>query len=373
MSAFNNTFGVERKAWLFLYMNDNVRQSATRRTYLDCLRIIATFAVMILHIASQNWYAVDVGTREWKVFDFFDSMVRWSVPVFVMISGYLFLGGSKSIEYIFKKNILRIATAFIFWSALYAAINLVSGKIELKNALREFVEGPTHLWFLFMIVGLYILVPLLHKIVETTESTRYFIVISLVFTFVFPYAVKLVSLYLGKIGMVADGILKSVCFYFTLGYVSYFVYGYHLGKIEIGVRVRRFIYLAGILGFAVTAFASFIFPITPESAVLSFHDNMTLNVMLESAAVFVFARYNLDFSSASYRTKEIIKKLSNYSFGAYLVHVMVISQLNRLFGINTLSFNPAIAVPVIGIVTFIISYAISFILHQIPVLKKYVV
>ncbi len=73
-----------------------------RETYFDCLRIMATFAVMVLHKTAQNWYTVEAGTFEWKVFCFYDACVRWSVPIFVMISGALFIGGApKKLERIF--------------------------------------------------------------------------------------------------------------------------------------------------------------------------------------------------------------------------------------------------------------------------------
>lgn len=352
---------------------EQVNTSVKREAYFDCLRIAATFAVMILHIASQNWYAVEAGTYEWKVFDFYDSIVRWAVPVFVMISGALFLRRRQSIERIFKKNILRIITAFVFWSALYALVNLMIGRSEPKNVLREFVEGPTHLWFLFMIVGLYLIVPLLQKIVVSMELTQYFVVLSLAFTFALPYAITLISLYSEKLGSIAKGLLNSVCFNFTLGYVGYFVFGYYFSRIDIKGKKQWLIYLLGIFGLVITIFASKVFPISDKRAAAVFHDNMTLNVMLVSVSIFVFAQNNLSLPNVSPKVKEALKKLSEYSFGAYLVHAMVITQLNHLLGLNTLSFDPLISVPVIGIIVFVISFAISGIIHHIPVLNKHIV
>ena len=69
----------------------------------------------------------------------------------------------------------------------------------------------------------------------------------------------------------------------------------------------------------------------------------------------------------------LLSNLANYSFGAYLVHVLILDQLDILFGINSLSFNPLFSVPVIGVVLFIASFAISGLLHKIPVLNKYIV
>lgn len=123
----------------------------------------------------------------------------------------------------------------------------------------------------------------------------------------------------------------------------------------------------------VTIFYAKIFSVPKEEMAASFHDNFTVNVLLESIAVFVFAKNHLEFPKAGKRAKELLKKLAENSFGAYLIHAMVITQLNHLFGLNTLSFHPAVSVPVIACITFVISFAISGILHKIPVLKQYIV
>ena len=70
---------------------------------------------------------------------------------------------------------------------------------------------------------------------------------------------------------------------------------------------------------------------------------------------------------------KIITTLSKYSFGAYLVHALVIEKLNEWFGLNTLSFYPGLSVPIISFLVFIISYAISAVLHLIPVVRNYCV
>lgn len=357
-------------------------------TYFDCLRVMAAFAVVVLHLASQNWYLVEPGTYEWHAFSVYDAFVRWAVPVFAMISGALFIGGfPKKLERIFKKNIVRIVTAFTFWSAVYALWDLLSGKAGWKNAVREFVEGPTHLWFLFMIAGLYLLVPFLQKIAENDKLIEYFAVLSLLFTFGLPYAVTVLSLYFEKAGMIAGGYLKNIEFSFTAGYVSYFVLGYYFSRKNVGKKMRLVLYLLGIAGLTVTIFAAQIFSVSEKTACSTFHACMSLNVMLTSIALFLFIKYDGKIRNASHKTKEGLRKLSEYSFGAYLVHILVIKLLdhNPLFKLNTMQFrlnigrfeeislNPYLSVPVIAIIAFAISVTISGWLHRIPVLKKYIV
>ena len=94
-----------------------------RTVYFDYLRVFAAFAVIIIHTAAQNWYSVDVNSFEWQVLNFYDAIVRWGVPVFVMISGSLFLGKEIPLKKIYAKYILRMAISFIVWSVVYTVFS----------------------------------------------------------------------------------------------------------------------------------------------------------------------------------------------------------------------------------------------------------
>lgn len=145
-----------------------------RIAYFDVLRILATFAVIVLHLSAQHWADTDVYSRAWQAFNLYDSAVRWAVPVFVMISGALFLSGSQSIGHILKKNVSRLVTAFIFWSALYAVFMVNFEGCPTNLILQQFLNGHYHMWFLFMIVGLYLIVPFLRPIVRVKSSCAIF-------------------------------------------------------------------------------------------------------------------------------------------------------------------------------------------------------
>lgn len=99
-------------------MESNKAQTE-RTVYLDYLRVLATFAVMIIHISSVNWYSTDVNGYDWQVLNFYDSIVRWGVPIFVMISGSIFLNREIYMKRIYSKNILRLVVAFVVWSTFH--------------------------------------------------------------------------------------------------------------------------------------------------------------------------------------------------------------------------------------------------------------
>ena len=179
----------------------------TRRRviYFDILRIVASFFVVFVHLAAQHWADVDVSSRAWFAFNLYCTTGKWSVPIFVMISGALFLGRDVSISAILKKNVARIATVFLFWSGCYALVYLVFRHAPLAVVLSQFITGHYHLWFLYMIVGLYLLIPLLRPIVQNETLTRYFLLLAFIFTFLLPQ----LALFLSFVSYQASAVLHT--------------------------------------------------------------------------------------------------------------------------------------------------------------------
>lgn len=93
----------------------------------------------------------------------------------------------------------------------------------LKN---ELVNSHYHLWFVPMLVGVYLLIPMLKKIVEDHELLRYFLGLSLLFSFLYPQLNVIMSLVDTELGRVINIVGGKFNFYFTAGFVSYFVLGY---------------------------------------------------------------------------------------------------------------------------------------------------
>lgn len=344
-----------------------------REVYLDYLRVIACFSVIILHVSAQNWDSVDVNTVPWQVFNFFDGAVRWTVPVFVMVSGALFLNPAKeiSIKSILQKYTFRIVCAFVFWSFLYAVKEgLVSG--FRFNLVKQFIAGHYHMGFLFMIVGLYLITPLVRCITADQKATKYFLILCLFCTFLLPRFLSLGEVFQNSMvtEMLEDGrkLYEKVDFHFTLGFVGYFVLGFYLSRNSVPLSFIRW---CGVLGFSAVIGLSAILCVWKHEPTEYFYSYLSAPVLMESIFVFCYVKRKIKDKSFS-RLDRIVHLLSNYSFGIYLVHAFII-EVFSLCGLDTLSFFPGFSVPLLASMVFLISALISAVLHHIPILRKYVV
>ena len=343
-----------------------------RVIYYDVLRVVAIFAVVAVHLSAQHWLDVDVSSRAWFAFNLYCTTGKWSVPIFVMISGALFLGRDTTIRTILKKNVLRMAGVFVFWSGCYALISLLFRHSPPFDVLSQFVTGHYHLWFLFMIVGLYLLIPLLRPIVQSETLTRYFLLLSLVFTFLLPQLALFCTFVSPRISTLISTVIMFTYCYFPLGFTVYFVGGYYLSRREFNRREEIVLYCIGAAALLFSIAAPIVLSRAQDAPSDAFYNYNSLNVLLTSVPIFVFAKQHLNFPNMSERALVTLGKLSKYSFGIYLVHPMIIELLQH-FGIDIFSCNAFFSVPLLAILVFAVSAALSALLNHIPIVKKYIV
>ena len=303
-----------------------------RKTYCDNLRLIATFAVVVLHVAASNWYSTDVNGLEWQSFNFYDSVVRWGVPIFVMISGSLFLSREISIRKIYSKYILRMVIAFLTWSIFYALMTpeyFENGMLYgIKTHIDAMVSGHYHMWFVLMIIGIYMCIPFYNSHVSTMNMSM------------------------------------------VMGYSFYFVLGYYLDNFELRKKYRILIYFLGVLGFAFTVLVDLNLAIKTQQPCDNYYGNFQVNVMLEAICIHTLFKYH---KFKNEKLNSFVFIISGYTFGAYLIHAFFIEKLSLHFNFNTLSFNSVVSVPIVSAVVFICALLVSTVLNHIPIIKKYCV
>ncbi len=350
--------------------NSYKQTSESRIICFDYLRVVAVYFVIIIHLAAQNWYSADPQSTVWKIFNFYDSMARWAVPIYVMISGYLFLSREYEIRTIYLKYICRMIIVLVVWSSMYALFHGGNAKTII---LRSISVAEVHLWFIPMIIGLYICLPFLKKIVESEVIMRYFLVVGFIFSFLLPWLVMNVEYFGGtllkEVVYSLNKEIDNMKLSFVKGYHFYFILGYYLFKKELSKKNRYTIYGLGVVGFIATVFLTEFSSVRMATPIGDYYSYFSLNVLLESVAVFVWFRYHC----YSFLNLNIfINKMAKYSFGAYLVHFLIIRCLEKA-EITTMSFYQILSVPILSVIVFISSFLISVILNHIPYVKRYIV
>ena len=132
-----------------------------------------------MHTAAFKWQAVPVDSARWLALTGWDSLVRWPVPVFVMITGALFLPRKTSVRDALCRYVPRMALAYLIWAAIYALHSAGPGA-EFRELVNAAASGHYHLWYLPFLCGVYLMLPFLQKIAEDEKLTAQLLGLSLV-------------------------------------------------------------------------------------------------------------------------------------------------------------------------------------------------
>ena len=333
---------------------------------MDLLRIVAALMVILIHLSADNWLSYSYDSNEWFVCHFFDSLGRSAVPLFVMISGMFLLRPDKPLtgQMLWQKYCKRILLIFVCWSAFYAAAFYIvwpiyCGQPACWNVAWQMLwKGHYHLWYCKMLLGLYLLMPFLKKITMDKKLTEYFLILTAICTVIIPVLPF----------KVVKGFMSDTFFYFTLGFVGYFVLGYYLKTVTISARYRVMIYLAGIGGLLFTIFGS-LYKAYAVGLPYGYYDPQLPNVVCMTIAIFVLFQYHANNFARKF--SRWISTISGCTLGIYLLHPVVMVILQK-FGIGVTMCALYFSIPLVTIVTFLLSFGITWCMKKIPVLRQLV-
>lgn len=351
-------------------MSTNI-STKTRTCWMDCLRLLAAAAVILLHVVAKQWHTVDVRGGNWLLLCLFNGSVRWCVPLFVMISGALFLNPDKKISLrdLYGKYILRLLVAYFVWGFVYALFDYDG---TLAGFAEDLIAGYYHMWYLPMMAGLYAMIPLLRKITEDTKLMVYFLILVAVGGFVIPNGIAVLQ-ELSVAGSWLADFWSDAGMHLVFDYAGYFVAGYALSRFDFSKTWRKCIYAVGILGWLFTVAVSFVLGKMLGHPTVMVMEYAFTNVAVQAVALFVFGKYALQRIRFSEKAGQLLQRGAKYSFGVYLIHVLVLETILRLFGDALATIPVALWIPGMSLAVLSISVLISWILNQIPLVKKYLV
>ena len=345
-----------------------------KRMYLDVLRAWATFSVFTIHIAL--FYAEQEATSIGFILsNLVNSMVRTAIPVFVMISGALLLDEKYAYSaQKLKKMIKTRLLFFILWSACYTLCfavlkpMLTGGTVSLYEVLDMLVNGYAHLWFIPMLIGLYLILPLLRLWVkkENRKYVEYFLILSLIFTSVLPFVTeKLGDLFPAFESF--EGLHENLSLQYTAGYTGYFILGWYLNTYP--VKNPKIWYAAGFFGMLMTFAGTQAFTMI-KGEPRNFYSVFAVNILLHSAGHFLLVKNWLgDRQHDGSRLSRFVQFVCVNSMGIYAIHPFFIQRSFKILGLRSALYM----IPLVSLVTFGGSLVCTQILRRIPIAKDYMV
>ncbi len=342
-----------------------------RLYWIDFIRVVAIFLVVVIHVAADllyDWGKVPFSA--WMTGNIYDSIARVSVPLLFMVSGALLLGKNEPMKDFFLKRAMKLAIPFIVWSLVYLFWRCVVNESACTNKiiLRLFLLDGTyyHLWFLYALIGVYLITPLLRPIAASAPRSVlwYFMALWLFFQ---PGMTLLEQAWDLRIGVSVP---------MATGFIGYFILGYLLSEVSLSPRSIWIAFIVWLTGAFATAAGTYLMSLQVGEFSEFFYQYLSLNVMLASAGSFLLLKSLSGHKSLAHPvTLNLVKKAAAASFGIYLIHVLVLDIIGGhipLIHFNVEMGSPLWSIPLASVIAFVASFCAVYILQKIPFVNRIV-
>lgn len=322
-------------------------QKKERTVWIDAVRVVACLMVIVLHVSAQMVVKYkEMDRLDWQIVNVFDSLVRPCVPLFFMVSGYIFLN-DKNIKI---KNITRMVYCILFYSAIAVVYMLITNRYNPLERLSKILEFPVfyHLWFFYSLFGCYLLFYFLKYGGISGLKSMLFIVF--IFVFLNPVTYQIISI---------TGVYIKSRFFIDGSFVYLFLYsvaGAALGKMD----TRRLGVISPFLVFVISSiFTSWL--IYCHAGMLNkfngtFYSNSSPVVFISSVSVFIAIK---NFYTER-KLNRLAAMVASLSLPIYGVHALILDAIISMGFIN--ESRPVITtVSVVFIVLLVSSFVAYFI------------
>ncbi|MFP5042506.1 acyltransferase [Parasediminibacterium sp. JCM 36343] len=350
-------------------------KNANRLFYADTLRFMSIVAVVLLHNTADYHIGYNAMLpSNWWANVIYYGICRFCVPMFVMLSGMFLLNPKKEVNLrqLFAERIPKLLLPLFFWSMVYVVIDVYNtdakwGGFHLGTTINQFLQGPViyHFWFLYMMVGIYLIYPILHLFVKSAERkhVEYYLLVWLIANCLFGVAEVAFD---WKIGIE----LKD----FT-GYAGYFILGYYLNTYPFSKKITALLYGLMVVGFLLSAI---IFPCIFKVTHFSngpeiMESDTTIDVVMMATGLFVWLKNKVSALPGKGILYNIISEGSKESYALYLVHVIVLHSLfegGALLESHFANQSAWYTVPIRATGTLVLSYLLVKLVRLVPFLNK---
>lgn len=335
-----------------------------RYIWLDIIKIVSCFFVIINHSHSYLFNFAQKTTATVLFDSFFLSLCKSAVPIFVMTTGYLLLKKENTYKKVFSR-IFRIIVPLIILSVLHYFVSYgKSGSVF--NFIGLFIKDPqsVYLWYLYMLIGLYLISPFVSKIVKLSSTKELTIFVSLFL--LLPSAINLIPKYLGYT------VSSQFFIAFFPKVMGYFVGGVLIAQLPLKKRFCFCALSVSIVSILWCVLSTYITYKNTGKLSYDFDSWYYLPIVLLSVSLYYIVRFLFEQRNFSEITEKIISSISSTTFGIYLLHYLVLVKMSNT-GIfqSALKFNSFLGVIFIQLSCFICCSIIVLILKKIPIIKRF--
>lgn len=372
-------------------------KTAGRIGWIDFLRVAACLLVVLAHCCDPFVAAFDSDRAAFLTGAFAGSLVRCCVPLFVMMTGVLLLPVREGLGAFYRKRLGRILWALLFWSLvlpvaywLYmrwvgtsspsADPALFTGEATLRKLwtwLLNFTYDTTPLWYLYMLAGLYLAMPVVSPWLERASKHDLRILLGVWgATLLLPYA-KLLAPALGYAGNYGNMGLYGVCdwnefgtFHYVSGFAGYLLLAHYFAKFPPRCSTRRLLAATVpmfLAGYVVTAggFLAMQRLAPGNYAALEVMWYFSgLNVFLMTLPVFLWAQ------RLTPQPRPWLGRLAGLTFGIFLCHFIFVQAAYDLTA--PLGLPPVVRIPLMCAVAFAASWLAVRLLDTLPPLRRFI-
>ena len=341
-----------------------------RFVYLDVLRLIALFCVVINHTAGPYALSLEPKTGLWWLLIAYFFVCKIAVPLFVMITGALLLGRECPYGKTLRR-IAKVAIALVVFSVFYRWMH--GADLSLPEVLRCLRTGKVnyHLWYLYVYIGILLMLPLLSRL-EAGMDRRDFLYL-IIGSLVISGTIPMLTAFDEKFAIAED--FSAPLFG---SYIGMLFMGRYLSSRCAPTRkscVLAVLVFAACLSFLVLTTGYFA-DANEGGRYLVLDDRTLAPIVLMAASVFIIVRGLCEAAGTERAEREgsfgirLLATLSDSCFGAYLIHAAVNARCTGpLLGL--FKFMPAVpALLLVELVIFSLSLAIAWALRLIPPVRK---
>lgn len=367
--------------------------------WIDLLRIVAIYLMVVSHSCDGFVSQLDTNRGAFVTGALTGSLVRACVPLFAMMTGVLLFPVKGTLTGFYKKRLGRIIPPLVFWSIVtpllfytyFSHINpgtanpaidtsnhtLSASLTKMYTWIFNFNTDTTPLWYLYMLIGLYLVIPIFGTWVGQASKKELKVFLGLWLASLFLPYVQMIAPFLGYTGNYGSMAVFGESFwnkfgtlYYVSGFMGYLILAHYLVRYPLQWSLKKTISLCAplfLIGYFITAFGFLkiqeAFPGNYEYLEIFWYF-CGINVFLMTVAVFLVVQ------KLPVKTSPLLSKIAGWMFGVFLIHFLIVQIFYDVFDTALLPYFLRILFT--SLATFVVSILLVWALDQIPFIRKFI-